>query len=261
MADRIKLGEILLRVGVINQEQLNSALEDQKRYGGRLGTILLERRIITEKVYFKALSSQLKIPAVDFSRSSIPEAICRLVPQEMAEKHAIFPVGTRRTPSGNILFVAMADPTNVQVQDEIRFLIGYKVEPLLGLEKTIRLVIREFWYEQGGKGSYSYMPDPDLSAGAAETGKQPMKIPHGEEQRHPAREPARPAAPAPRPAAPAPRPAAPAPRPAGKTVVERERGQEVPQLTRELKALLKLLVRKGLITQEEYINALKETLS
>jgi type IV pilus assembly protein PilB len=163
----------------------------------------------------------------------------------MAEKHVIFPVGTRRTPGGNILLLAMADPINVQVQDEIRFLIGYKVEPLLGLEKTIRLVIREFWYEQGGKGSYSHKPDMDLAAGAADTGEQRMEILHGEEQRHAAREPAR--------------AAAPAPRPAGKTAVERERGQEVPQLTRELKALLKLLVRKGLITQKEYLDEFKVT--
>lgn len=172
MAGRLKLGELLLKAGVINQEQLRSALEDQKRYGGRLATILLERRIITEKVYFKALSTQLKIPAVDFSKSSIPEAICRLVPREMAEKHAVFPVATRRAAGGNVLLLAMADPTNVAVQDEIRFRIGYKVEPLLGLENTIRSVIREFWYEQEGKGSYTYKPDIELAAGAAENPAQ-----------------------------------------------------------------------------------------
>jgi len=244
MAGRLRLGEILLKAGVISREQLKSALEDQKRYGGRLATILLERRMITEKIYFRALSTQLKIPAVDFSRSSIPEAICRLVPREMAEKHVVFPVGTRRTPGGNILILAMSDPTNVQAQDEIRFLTGFKVEPLIGLENTIRLVIREFWYEQEGKGSYSYKPDVDLAAGAAEASEHGMEIDRGEDLRNP-REPA--------PAA------APAAKPAGKMMVEHERGQEAPQLTRELKALLKLLVRKGLITQQEYMDAFKET--
>jgi len=243
MAGRLKLGEILLKAGVITQEQLNSALEDQRHYGGRLATILLERRIITEKVYFKALSAQLKIPAVDFSRSSIPEAICRLVPREMAEKHVVFPVATRRTPGGNVLLLAMSDPTNVPAQDEIRFLTGFKVEPLIGLENIIRSVIREFWYEQGGKGSYSYKPDVDLAAGAAEAKEQQMEVLHGEERR----------------VAHQPAPAAPAPKPAGKLVVEHERGQEAPQLTRELKALLKLLVRKGLITQQEYMDEFKES--
>jgi hypothetical protein len=105
-------------------------------------------------------------------------------------------------------------------------------------------VIREFWYEQEGKGSYSYKPDVDLAAGAAETSEPGMEIVRGEDLRNP-REPA--------PAA------APAPKPEGKMMVEHERGQEAPQLTRELKALLKLLVRKGLITQQEYMDAFKET--
>jgi type IV pilus assembly protein PilB len=243
MAGRLKLGEILLRAGVITKEQLNSALEDQKHYGGRLATILLDRRMITEKIYFQALSSQLKIPAVDFSRSSIPEAICRLVPRDMAEKHVAFPVGTRRSPGGSVLLLAMSDPTNVQAQDEIRFLTGFKVEPLLGLENTIRVVIREFWYEQEGKGSYSYKPDTDLAAGAVEKAEAGMEIDRGEEHR-----PAREAAPA----------AGPAPAPAGRMTVERERGQDAPQLTRELRTLLKLLVRKGLITQQEYLDEFKE---
>jgi hypothetical protein len=242
MAGRLKLGEILLKAGVLSKEQLNAALEDQRRYGGRLGTILLERRFITEKVYFKALSTQLRIPAVDFGQSSIPEAICRVVPRELAEKYVVFPVATRRTPSGNVLMLAMADPTNVEAQDEIRFLTGFKVEPLLGLESTIRVVIREFWYEQDGKGTYRYKPDVDLSSGAPEPVSQEMEVIHGEVRgpMAPEKEKA---------------PATPAPR----LQVEHERGEGTPQLTRELKALLKLLVRKGLISQQEYLDEFKET--
>lgn len=247
MAGRLKLGEILLKAGVISKDQLNAALEDQRRYGGRLGTLLLERRYITEKVYFKALSAQLKIPAVDFARSSIPEAICKLIPKEVAEKHLVFPVATRRTPSGNILVLAMADPTNVEAQDEIRFQSGFKIEPLLGLERIIRAVIREFWYEQGGKGSYTYKPDLDLSSGAAEPAAAPvegMEIFHGEERGAPlssAREKAD-------------RSGGAAP-----TAVQHERVEDAPQFSRELKTLLKLLVRKGIITQQEYLELFKET--
>jgi len=61
---RKKLGEILIEAGVITPEQLGGALEDQKRYGGKLGTILLERHLITEDEYIRALTTQLQLPAV-----------------------------------------------------------------------------------------------------------------------------------------------------------------------------------------------------
>lgn len=231
-----KLGEILIDAGAITALQLNEVLEDQKRYGGKIGTILLERRYITEKEYFRALSSQLNVPAVDFSKSTIPEAVTKIVPQDLAEKHSVFPVAVKRTAQGNVLVLAMADPTDVNVQDEIRFTTGYKVEPVLALETTIQYVIRDFYYHQNGKGSYRMEADMDLGAGASDGNKEIYQI-----ERLQVSEPDEPTA-----------LIGPSDREEG------AEGPDKPNLTRELKALLKLLAKKGIITPKEFLDEFNE---
>ncbi len=237
MDKKKKLGELLLDAGVITREQLNEALEDQKRYGGKLGTILLDRRFISEKDFFKALTSQLQIPAFDFSRSTIPESVIKLVPMEISEKYSVFPVAIKNTPQGRVLVLAMADPTNVGVQDEIRFSIGYKVEPALALESTIRYVIREYFYHQNAVGDYRMQKD--IGVGPEEENGPQIPIEHS-------------------------RIGSPhEPTLAASSENEEEqdydKSQDKPQLTRELKALLRLLAKKGLINPKEYYDIFKET--
>jgi len=234
---RKKLGEILLEAGAITPQQLAEALEDQGKYGGKLGAILLERRFITERAYFLALSSQLRIPAVDFSRSTIPENVIHVIPQELAEKHCVFPVALKRTPAGKVLVLAMADPTNVEIQDHVRFSTGFKVEPALALESTIRYVNRDYWYHHNGQGSYRL--DADLDVGGIGIGggatERPEERPNGLMNAR-AAEPVMP------------------------TIIAPESDDEDrPQLTRELRALLKLLAKKGIISPREYLEAFKET--
>ncbi len=233
MAGRRKLGQILMDAGAITPEQLSMALEDQKRYGGRLGSILLDRRFITEKVFFHALSSQLKIPAIDFSQSTIPEAVIHLLPQEMMEKYIIFPVATRRTPTGNVLVLATSDPTNISVQDEVRFTTDLKVEPILAQESTIKQVIREYFYVQQGKGSYRLQAvDDSVPDENYEIMREEERFGHGISGGQPS--------------------------PTGDPI-QGEASDSQPKLTRELKALLKLLARKGLITQAEYLDEFNDT--
>ncbi len=241
MQKKKKLGEILIEAGAVSREQLKEALEDQKRYGGKLGTILLDRRFINEKDFFKALTRQLQIPAFDFSRSTIPEAVIKLVPLEVAEKYSVFPVAVKNTPQGKVLVLAMADPTNVSVQDEIRFSIGCKVEPALALESTIRYVIREYFYQQNAQGDYSMKIDSSLGEEQDQTvGLQiehsrvgtphnPQLLVSSESDSAPLQ---------------------------NETY---EKDQDKPQLSRELKALLKLLAKKGLINPREYYDIFKET--
>jgi len=244
MVERKKLGEILLQAGVISAEQLKEALEDQRRYGGHLGTILLDRRYIDEKAFLYALSQQLKIPAVDFSKSTIPEAVIHLVSQEIQEKNLVFPVATKRTPSGNVLILGMSDPTNVEIQDHIRFLTGYRVEPVVALESVIRQAIREYWYRQEGRGSYQYRPDADLGAiehGNIEIerddgihGERVINFNEAEKEISP-------------------------PKP-DKTAKAGFSGEEVKaKPSRELLALLRLLARKKIITEKEFMDELKKT--
>ena len=236
MPERKKLGEILLEAGAITEKQLREALEDQRKYGGKLGEILIDRRYISERAYLRALSQQLKIPAIDFTKSTIPEQVIHMVPQEIQERHNVFPVATKRTARGNVLVLAMGDPTNVEVQDEIRFMTGYHIEPVIALESVIRQVIRDYWYRQEGKGSYRYEPDVDLSGWEP----RPMEISETDERFIPRER---------------------------MIDFEKEKEEKISEenLTsvrarpsRELLALLRLLAKKGIITEQEYLEELKK---
>jgi len=247
MKQKKKLGQILLEAGVISQHQLRDALEDQKRYSGKLGTILLERRFITEKDFFSALTRQLGIPAVDFTRSTIPEAVIKTVPLELAEKHTVFPVAAKHTAQGKVIVLAMADPTNVEIQDEVRFTTGCRVEPAIALENTIRYAIREYYYQQDGKGSYRM--DPDLTVDSASNDSRVnlsnSRLVEPEEPRFMAgaAEPE----------------LIPEDMNSPETAAAGFSEESRPQLSRELKALLKLLAKKGLITPKEYFDIFKDT--
>ncbi|HUT51920.1 MAG TPA: hypothetical protein VM658_00880 [bacterium] len=234
-----RLGEILLDARVITPSQLAQALEEQKRYGGKLGMILLERRFITEREFFHALSSQLNIPAIDFTKSTIPEAVIKILPQELAEKHVVFPVAVKRSPQGNSLVLAMSDPTNVQIQDEIRFTTGCKVEPVLALESTIRYVINDYYYHGGGKGSYRMRVDLDAEAPSPSMETQEFHIEHAR-----VAEPEDPEMLMP---------------PPDDNGAAKNKDDDKPKLTRELKALLKLLAKKGILSPKEYLDEFKET--
>lgn len=250
MSEKKRLGEILLQAKVITPEQLKEALEDQKKYGNRLGDILLDRRFIDERTFLYALSQQMKIPALDFSKSTIAETVIHVVPQEVQEKNMVFPVAVKRTPSGNVLILAMSDPTNVEIQDHIRFSTGYRVEPVLALESVIRQAIRDYWYTQDGKGSYRYKPDLELGAIPAGEGETTQsEYSRGErvidfdaqgqavrrEQPVPDKKPAK------------------------ETSAEFSEGQVKAKPGRELLALMRLLARKGIITEKEFMEELKKT--
>jgi type IV pilus assembly protein PilB len=229
---RKKLGEILLEAKAITPMQLAEALEDQVKYGGKLGTILLSRRFITEQAFFWALSSQLRIPAVDFTRSTIPESVIKIIPHELAERACIFPVALKLTPQGKVLVLAMADPTNVEVQDEVRFTTGYKVEPALALETALHYVIRDYYFHRDGKGDYRMEVESEIGGDTRDEGvpdgfeHSRMNVPEEPEIMAPTEE-----------------------------LAEEDR----PQLSRELRALLKLLAKKGIISPREYLEAFKET--
>jgi len=231
-----KLGEILLEAGAVTRAQLSEALEDQKRYGGKLGNILLERRFITEKQYFNALTSQLNIPAIDFTKSTIPEEVIKIVPRDLAENHNVFPVGQKHTPRGKVLLLAMGDPTDVTVIDEVTFITEHKVEPVLALDSTLRYVIRDYYYHCDGRGSYRLEYDMEIGRETEDEAGPQYEIVHSRIS-----EPSEPTA-----------------------AMQTDEGtdsqqSEKPRLSRELRALLKLLAKKGIITSKEYLEAFKDT--
>ncbi|HSA21495.1 MAG TPA: hypothetical protein P5076_08605 [Myxococcota bacterium] len=89
---KIRLGDLLLRAGVINEDQLRNALAEQKKWGGKLGHVLVELRILSEDLLVKALSKQLGLPRVDFTGLSIPEPALRMLDGEYAQARQVLPI-------------------------------------------------------------------------------------------------------------------------------------------------------------------------
>jgi type IV pilus assembly protein PilB len=144
-----KLGRLLVNVRLITEDQLQKALSVQKKEGGRLGSILVRLQWMDETSLTQVLSQQHGLPCVDLSNTSVDLALIKLIPQEVLKKHCIFPVNRQ----GSLLRLAMADPTNVFAIDDIKFMTGYNVEPLVAAESAVLKKIDQ--YSGSGKGTTS----------------------------------------------------------------------------------------------------------
>lgn len=139
MANRIRLGELLVRAGVIDEMQLKAALAEQHRWGGRLGRVLVDMAFVSEEILVKALSKQLGVERADFSKFDVPGAILDRIPLDFAQTNSLCPV--RYDEGRRALVVATADPTNVAALDELRFKTGLRIETVLAGEHEIHDVI------------------------------------------------------------------------------------------------------------------------
>ncbi|HEX2643216.1 MAG TPA: type IV-A pilus assembly ATPase PilB [Thermoanaerobaculia bacterium] len=136
-----KLGELLIKSGKINPAQLQEALNLQKDQGGRLGTNLIKLGYLTDRQLVDALSQHFKVPSVDLGAMEIDEAVTKIIPADISRKYTIFPVAK----TGATVTVAMIDPTNVFAMDDVKFMTGYKVEPVVASETAIRSAIDRYY--------------------------------------------------------------------------------------------------------------------
>jgi len=138
-----KLGEILVREGLITQDQLRKALLEQKNSGMRLGYTLVKLGFIEETEVSKMLARQYRMPAVDLSRFEVDAKILKLIPPDIATKHTVLPLKRE----GRTLTVAIADPNNVAAIEDIKFITRCDVFPVIAGEYTLRNAI-ERYYQQ-----------------------------------------------------------------------------------------------------------------
>jgi type IV pilus assembly protein PilB len=136
-----KFGELLLRTGKIDQQQLQEALAYQKEQGGRLGSALVKLGHITESQLVDALSQHFGVPSVDLTETEIDEVVIKIIPADIARKYTIVPVSK----AGATVTVAMLDPSNVFAMDDVKFMTGYKVEPVVAAESGIRGAIDKYY--------------------------------------------------------------------------------------------------------------------
>ena len=135
------IGEILKEKGLITEEQLDEALSLQKASGKLLGKILVEKGFVNEEAILSVLSIQLGMKEVDLSKMKIPKDLLDRVPGPVAKAYKIMPIRME----GNTLVVAMGDPMNVQLLDDLRFMLDCEVKGLRSNEKDVNDAIDKFY--------------------------------------------------------------------------------------------------------------------
>ncbi len=139
----VRLGEILIKESLITSEQLQKALEHQKQHGGKLGTSLMKMGYITDDQITGVLSRQYGVPSINLKYYEVDQAVIKLIPQDTAVRYQIVPLSR----VGSTLTIAMTDPTNVFAMDDIKFMTGFNVEPVVASESAIADAIAKFYGE------------------------------------------------------------------------------------------------------------------
>ncbi|HEX9724683.1 MAG TPA: ATPase, T2SS/T4P/T4SS family, partial [Vicinamibacteria bacterium] len=137
----IKLGELLVKENLISPQQLQEALTYQKQHGGKLGYNLVKLGFVKDEEITGLLSRQYGVPAINLARFEIDPSVIKLVPAETAQKYQIIPLSR----AGANLTIAMVDPTNVFAMDDIKFMTGYNVEPVVASETAIMDSIDKYY--------------------------------------------------------------------------------------------------------------------
>jgi type IV pilus assembly protein PilB len=149
----VRIGELLLKEKLITPEQLQQALTQQKSNGGKLGYNLVKMGFVKDEQITSLLSKQYGVPAINLTQFKIDLTIVKLVPTETARKYQIIPLSR----SGSTLTIAMTDPTNVFAMDDIKFMTGYTVEPVVASEVAITDAIEKY-YPSGKPGAGGAAP-------------------------------------------------------------------------------------------------------
>jgi type IV pilus assembly protein PilB len=136
-----KLGEILIKEKVISSEQLKQALEFQKTNGGRLGYALVKLGFLSDDEVTAVLSRQYGVPSINLAYFEVDPNVIKLIPMETAMKYQILPLSR----VGSSLTVAMVDPTNVFAMDDIKFMTGFNIEPVVASEAAIGEAIKKHY--------------------------------------------------------------------------------------------------------------------
>jgi hypothetical protein len=228
---RIKIGDLLVKAGVITDLQLKAALAEQSQWGGKLGDILVRMEFVTEEVLVRALSKQTGIQRADLSGEANPAAIER-VGAETAEEFNMVPLALKD--DGRTLVVAMSDPGNVMITDHLRTMTGCRIEAQLAGASAIRAAISR-WYrgEELSEDAQSSMKIVNNSGDSVVT-VDPGRVQKGSTPKSGNGQ-------------------------ARTSAVEVLRGVEETQRrsVAALKAMVELLIEKGVFSREEYLSRVK----
>lgn len=136
-----KIGEMLMKAGMITDEQLRNALEEQKKTGDKIGSTLLKLEYVEAETLVNFLSKQFKIPPIDLNNIKVDSALVSLVDAEIANRYEVFPV--KKT--GKMLFLAMSNPSDIYAIEDISFSTGLDILPRIASALEIKKLLNEYY--------------------------------------------------------------------------------------------------------------------
>ncbi len=140
-----RIGDLLIKEGVITAAQLQQALEYQKKNPGRLGSCLVKLNFVSEEDVTTFLSRQYGVPSINLAYFDLDPAVAKLIPEDTARRYEVLPLSR----VGSSLTIAMTDPTNVFAMDDIKFMTGFNIEPVVASEAAIQEALKKLYGAEG----------------------------------------------------------------------------------------------------------------
>lgn len=140
----MKLGEVLVKQGLINEDMLSRALDEQKKDGARLGSTLIKLGFIKEEELLNALSRHFGVKSVDLKKIDLDPNLLKLIPGDLAGKYLVVPIKRM----GRTLTVAMINPGDITAVEDIKFATGFEIEPVVAAEDSLLKIITDHYHVQ-----------------------------------------------------------------------------------------------------------------
>lgn len=250
---RRRLGDLLIEAGLISETQLKAALNEQRKWGGRLGRTVVEMGFVTETAIGTVLAQQLELPSIDLDTEPLPETAATWLRLDLCERYGVIPVGINH--GTRTLDLATSDPTNVEHLQALEFATNMKVQPVVATASAIERAIRKYYF-----GEATEPPHPEAAQASgptfSETGFE-LDALMGGPPRATSEHPVIQDVPVEQPA--------PAEKPVdaqlrAEIAVLREKVDALEEINssqvRALRVLLELLIESGLVTRDEYLEKL-----
>jgi type IV pilus assembly protein PilB len=160
----LRFGELMVKRGLISMDQLTQAVDEQKKNGGKLGQIIVRLGFLAEDELADFMSRQFRIRLVDLVEYQVKPEVIRLVPEALAKKFLMIPIQR----IGSTLTIAMSDPGNMVALDDVKFMTGYNIEPVLAPESTVVEAIKKYYGAKGIEATRSNLEGKDYLEDAEE---------------------------------------------------------------------------------------------
>ena len=141
---RRRLGDLLIEAGLISETQLKAGLNEQRKWGGRLGRTVVELGFVTETAIGQVLAKQLELPSVDLDTMLLPDAAPTWLRLDLCERYGVFPLALN--PAARAISIATSDPTNLEHLQAVEFATNLKVMPTVATASAIERAIRKYYF-------------------------------------------------------------------------------------------------------------------